>query len=308
MRSIGTLTDGAAARRLADYLLTLKIETRLEQQPDGWLVWVCDEDRVPKAREALAEFQSNPTDSRFAGAAKAAQELRLRELAEDEDYRERLTEFRERMTEPKVNPRFASALLVVTAVIVSFLTHFGEPKEGPYVRYLWIASIADGQLTQIAHGEVWRLITPIFIHLNFPHLLFNCLVVYNLAGEIERLQGSPRLIWLVFLFALLSNLAQFYLGHPLNAHLEFVWSRNPFFGGLSGIGYGLFGYVWMKSRLEPASGLQMPSLTVVIMVGWFFACLTGLLGPIANAAHAAGLALGLIIGAAPQLWQVLRNR
>src|ERR1700689_2201221 len=97
MRSIGTLTDGAIARRLADYLLTLKIETRLEQQPEGWLVWVCDEDRVPQAREALAEFQRNPSEARFTGAARAAHELRLRELEEDEDYRQRLTQFRERM-------------------------------------------------------------------------------------------------------------------------------------------------------------------------------------------------------------------
>src|SRR5271155_160406 len=79
MRQIGTLPDGDTARRLADYLLTLQIETRLDQQPEGWIVWVCDEDRVPQARQQLAEFLNNPADTRFAGAAKAAQQLRLRE-------------------------------------------------------------------------------------------------------------------------------------------------------------------------------------------------------------------------------------
>src|SRR5258707_4500088 len=92
MRQIGTLPDGDAARRLADYLLTLKIETRLDQQPEGWIVWVCDEDRVPQAREEFAEFARNPTDARFARASRTAHELRLREIEEDEDYRQRLTE------------------------------------------------------------------------------------------------------------------------------------------------------------------------------------------------------------------------
>ena len=78
MRQIGMLPDGDAARRLADYLLTLKIDTHLDQQPEGWIVWVRDEDRVAQARQEFAEFQRNPADTRFAGAARAAHEMRLR--------------------------------------------------------------------------------------------------------------------------------------------------------------------------------------------------------------------------------------
>jgi GlpG protein len=308
MRQIGTLADGDAARRLADYLLTLNIQTRLDQQPEGWLVWVCDEDRVPQAREEFAHFEHNPADARFAGAVSTAREIRLREVEEDEDYNQRQTEFRERMTEPTLGPRFATVLLIVTAVVVSWITNFGQQPESSYLQYLWIASNPSSQLWQIAHGEVWRLFTPIFIHLSVPHLLFNCLAVYYLAGQVERLQGSPRLIWLVFLFAVGSNVAQFYLGHPFDPQRGFVWARSPYFGGLSGVAYGLFGYVWMKSRLEPQLGFRMTALTVIIMVGWLLACFTPLMGPVANAAHAAGLALGLTIGAGPHLWHELRPR
>ena len=308
MRQIGTLPDGDAARRLADYLLTLKIETRLDQQPEGWIVWVCDEDRVPQARAEFAEFERNPADARFAQAARTAQELRLREIEEDEDYQQRITEFRERMTEVGApNRPYITVLLIATAALVSFTTNFAQPPEGGYLHYLWISSTSN-QLTQIAHGEIWRLITPIFIHLDFRHLLFNCIAVYFLAGPIERVQGSTRLLWLVFVFAVISNLAQFYLGHPMNDELAFVWKRDPHFGGLSGVAYGLFGYVWMKSKLEPDLGFQMDSLTVILMIGWFFACLTGMLGPIANAAHAAGLVHGLVIGAGPHLLNALQKR
>ncbi len=38
---------------------------------------------------------------------------------------------------------------------------------------------------------------------------------------------------------------------------------------MSGVLYGLFGYVWMKSRYEPSSGFYVTPNTVMWMVGWF---------------------------------------
>jgi GlpG protein len=307
MREIGTLADSDAARTLADYLLTLHIETRLEEQPEGWVVWACDEDRVAQARQEFAEFTRDPKDPRFGRAARAGHEIRLREIEEDEDYRERLAEFREQMTEkppPPGNQRAVTFGLLVAAVAVTLLTNFGERED--VASHFWIAK--DSRLTQIARGEVWRLVTPVFIHKDLLHLVFNCLCVSVLGGQIERAQGSARLLWLAFLFAVLSNLAQFYVGHPYEPQRGLVWQPNPHFGGLSGVAYGLFGYVWMKARFEPQLGMQLAPTTAVIMMVWFFACLTGLLGPIANGAHAAGLALGLVVGAAPHVWESLRRR
>jgi GlpG protein len=307
MREIGKLVDGNAARRLADYLLTLKIETQLDQQPDGWIVWVCDEDRVPQARDAFTEFERNPGDSRFTVATRTAQELRLREIEEDEDYRQRLTEFRERMSEPQPQLPYATVFLIATAGVVTFLTNFGEPLDSPVLRYLWIAT--GTHLADIAHGQLWRLVTPIFIHFDPMHLLFNCYVVFILGGAIERRQGSPRLIWLVFVTAVASNLAQFYLGHPsISQQHELVWLRSPYFGGLSGVGYALFGYLWMKSLLEPELGFHLQTWTVFIMIAWFFACLVDLIPHVANGAHAAGLLIGIVIGAGPWVWRQLRQR
>ena len=306
MREIGKLADGEAARRLADYLLTLKIETRLDQQPDGWIVWVCDEDRVPQAREEFAAFTRDPGDTRFAGAARSAHELRLRELEEDEDYHQRLTEFRERMSERPTQQPYATIVLVVTAGVLTLLTNFGDPLDSPTLRYLWIATGA--QLTEIAHGQVWRLVTPIFLHFDPIHLLFDCYVVFILGGAIERQQGSARLLWIVFVSAVGSNLAQFYLGHPIYVQHELLWLRSPYFGGLSGVAYALFGYLWMKSLLEPELGFHLQARTVFIMIAWYIACLVGLIEHVANAAHTAGLVLGIVIGAGPWVWRQLRQR
>jgi GlpG protein len=75
---------------------------------------------------------------------------------------------------------------------------------------------------------------------------------------------------------------------------------------MSGVLYGLFGYIWMKSRYEPQSGFMISSNTVIWMVGWFFLCLTGYLGNIANVVHGAGLVVGMIVGRFPSLWRSMR--
>ena len=70
----------------------------------------------------------------------------------------------------------------------------------------------------------------------------------------------------------------------------------PVFGGMSGVVYGLLGYVWIRGKFDPGSGLYLHSYTVTMMIIWFVACLTGVLGPIANTAHAAGLVMGMAWG------------
>jgi GlpG protein len=70
---------------------------------------------------------------------------------------------------------------------------------------------------------------------------------------------------------------------------------------MSGVLYGLFGYIWMSGKFDPASGLRLSPSNVLAMVGWFFLCLFGVMGNIANGAHGAGLVMGMIWGAAPPL-------
>ena len=82
MRQLGTLPDGHDARTLADYLAGLSIETRLLQSAGGWELWVCDEDKVARAREEYQAFQANPADKRFRNGSKAA---RRAEDARDEE-------------------------------------------------------------------------------------------------------------------------------------------------------------------------------------------------------------------------------
>ncbi len=140
-------------------------------------------------------------------------------------------------------------------------------------------------LPEVRQGEIWRLFTPVLLHFTVMHILFNMLWLQDLGSMIEGRQGTGHLLVLVVVLAVLSNFAQYLVSGPR-------------FGGMSGVVYGLLGYIWIRGKFDPGSGLFLDPTTVVMMLVWFVLCFTPLLGigPIANAAHAAGLVLGMAWG------------
>ena len=172
-------------------------------------------------------------------------------------------------------------VLIIISVIVAIASSFGENIEMLYP--FFISKYLEAGLPEIMEGEVWRLITPIFIHFGPIHIIFNALWMYNLGSVIEPLQGSPRLGLLVGVMGILSNLGQF------------LWD-GPGFGGLSGVVYGLLAYIWVQGKLNPRFGLILHPQIVYMMMIWFFLCWSGVIGDIANMAHTIGLLTGLLLG------------
>jgi GlpG protein len=134
------------------------------------------------------------------------------------------------------------------------------------------------------HGEFWRLLTPVFLHFGVLHLVFNMMWFYQLGGMIEARQSSLRLVLLVVVTGIFSNLAQYLV------------TKDPQFGGMSGVVYALAGYVWMRGKHDRASGLFLNEQSVTILLVWLAVCFTGFLGPVANYAHLGGLVSGMAIG------------
>jgi len=292
MRMIGHLATEMSARTFGDYLYVQGIENRVENQEDGWAIWVTDEDQLAGAARLLESFRANPADPRFQAKARSAENLRAEEEKRQEAYRKRLRD-RRHLFRPLTAYGFGplTFALIVISAIVFFVAKFGmEPQR---VMALAITSYSfedtsgppwDSSLPEIRHGEVWRLITPIFIHFHILHILFNMLWLRDLGSMIEGRQSSTYLLALVLVIAAGSNLAQFYFGHA------------PNFGGMSGVVYGLLGYVWIRGKFDPASGLFLHPSTVTMMLIWLVACFTGILGPIANYAHLVGLMMGAAWG------------
>ena len=66
--------------------------------------------------------------------------------------------------------------------------------------------------------------------------------------------------------------------------------------GVVSVVYGLLGFIWMRTRLDPKSGYFIHKQTVTFMLVWLFLCLTGLVGNIANTAHFVGIGTGMLYG------------
>ncbi|MHB0777400.1 rhomboid family intramembrane serine protease [Halomonas sp. WWR20] len=157
---------------------------------------------------------------------------------------------------------------------------------------MWIGNLLDHTL---GGGEVWRLLTPALLHFGWMHLIFNMLWLWYFGRQIETLQGKGRLLLVVGVGALLSNLAQYATGTVL-------------FGGMSGVDYALLGYVWLMSRRLPQSGFFVPQMLVVFMLIWMLFTMTDMAGTVgfgnvANEAHLGGLLVGLVLG-----WLYTRRR
>ena len=174
-----------------------------------------------------------------------------------------------------------TATTIILCVVVAFATNFGydQSKVLPFL----ISEDVLGFLPEIQHGQIWRLITPAFIHFGPIHILFNMMWLYDLGRAIEFRQGSVRLGILIGITAVLANLAQY------------LWS-GPGFGGMSGVVYGLLAYLWAQSKFHPRSGYMLNPTVVWMMLAWFILCWVGIIPHVANMAHTAGLVAGAVLG------------
>lgn len=283
MRLIGHLSSEASATRFNDFLCLNGIASEVEREQDGWAVWIHSEDELERARQWLEHFHVQPQDKLFHSDPAKLRELREREVSAAFETGRRQFDRSEVFRE---SVGWLTVALVLVCLGITGAAWAGY--EGKIHEWLFITRITeDGRylrgLPEIRDGEWWRLITPALVHLNVMHLVFNMMGLYFFGNFLEARLGPWRLAVLVLVLAVASNLGQYYFSKPN-------------FCGFSGVLYGLFGYAWIRGRFDPASGLEVNQQTVIIMLAWFALCFTGLLGPIANAAHGSGLALGAVWG------------
>lgn len=63
----------------------------------------------------------------------------------------------------------------------------------------------------IRMGEVWRFITPVFLHGSVPHVFFNMYALLSIGSFLERHFGHKRFVLLYFLAAFSGNVFSFVL-------------------------------------------------------------------------------------------------
>lgn len=188
--------------------------------------------------------------------------------------------------------------LIAVSLFVALMSDFGQ--SGPFIRSLLILdpfalnadlSSAEGRwlglIDTLVSGELWRVISPDFIHFNVMHITFNSLMLWVLGGQLESEKGSLSFLALVFFVSIVSNVAQ-------------LLETSYLFGGMSGVVYGLVGYCWLWRYFQPS--IFFPDALLKFSLVWLLLGYTPLtewlgLGKMANAAHLYGLIAGLLWGA-----------
>ena len=135
----------------------------------------------------------------------------------------------------------------------------------------------------ILHGEVWRLVMPIFLHGSLMHIIMNSWVLMDLGPTLEELYGSARYLFLYIVIGIFSFMVSAWW-HPFGISI-----------GASGSLMGLIGLMIAITKrhggvLAEMYRKQLVRWVVYIFVFGFF------IGGIDNAAHLGGLVAGYLLG------------
>jgi GlpG protein len=305
MRRLEHFPTADEASALIDVLYAAGIRAAaLPTREGGVDVWVEDEKRIHEAGALAAELGAAPDDPRFAEARRRAAEQRKASAKQERQTAARVVHVRERFAVTgRIGP--VTLLLGLACVAVAVLTttpaglaqlHLGDRTdvvswfayqsyvaEGGYHR--WYPGLPD-----LRAWQLWRLFTPSLVHFGVLHIVFNLWWLFDLGNAIERRQRSWLLALMVLVLAAGSN------------SLQYAFGPSPAFGGMSGVVYGLFAYLWLRGRFDPASGYAVSVQTVVWMLGFYVLCWTGQIGSVANMAHTGGLVLGAAWGFLASGW------
>ncbi len=135
----------------------------------------------------------------------------------------------------------------------------------------------------IQDEQYWRLLTPIFLHIGFPHLLFNSMALYFIGPAVERIYGGYRFIFIFLLAGVMGSLASFAFTPNLSA-------------GASGAIFGCFGALLFFGQKHRALFFQTMGKDILFFLG--LNLMIGFVFPgIDNFGHIGGLLGGYLAAA-----------
>jgi membrane associated rhomboid family serine protease len=137
----------------------------------------------------------------------------------------------------------------------------------------------QGPLEGVAEGQWYRLLTAMFLHGGYVHIMFNMLNLWLLGGQLEAALGRARYLALYFSSGLAGSALTYLIAAPNQPSL-----------GASGAIFGLFGATAVLVRrlnydMRPV--IAMLAISLILTFG---------LSNIAWQAHIGGLVGGVVVG------------
>jgi membrane associated rhomboid family serine protease len=139
--------------------------------------------------------------------------------------------------------------------------------------------VSDPRLVGFAHGEWWRIFTPMFLHYGPIHLALNMYSLFYAGSILEAVVGRWRFLALYLVSGVAGSAG------------AFLWSPDSIGVGASGAIFGVLGALFtLERRGNIATGGQIAMLIVVNLVFTF-----ALASFISVGAHVGGLIIGVVL-------------
>ena len=138
----------------------------------------------------------------------------------------------------------------------------------------------------VQQGQVWRFLTAMFLHSGIAHLLNNMLTLYVLGTMVEPVFGRAKYLLTYFAGGLAGNILEFALSVAAGASVVAIGASGAVFA-VMGAALGIL----IRTR---GRGLNISTQRMVLFV--LLSVYFGFVGSnVANAAHLAGLGIGLVL-------------
>ena len=183
------------------------------------------------------------------------------------------------MTELKRRP-VTSGLLILTSLLFLVLQifRFGNATSS---QAIFEFGGMYGLYLQYDPSQLWRLMTPIFVHIGWQHFLFNIFAIYVVGQLAEQVWGSWRFLLLYLLSGIMGNIFTLLLTPDVVA----AGASTAVFGAFASI--AVVGYFGHNPYLKQM-GQSYQALIVVNLIFNLFMPNVGLVG------HIGGLVGGLL--------------
>lgn len=306
MRIIGKLDNSEHAERFIAYLVSQEIEAQAEREEDeSWTIWARDEDQIVQAKEMFEAFRRDPDDKIYRRAVAKAQQVRREVERKQRQAAKNVVDMKQRWRRGEGAPTPLTRWLTILCVAITFVSWFQTDRNRPNLVARTMAfrdpmrprdlqralkSPRQDLFYDIMHGQVWRLFTPMFLHADLMHILFNMLLLNWFGKLIESRRGTATLAWIVLISSPVANVLPVVAPTALGGGVPAI--------GFSGVGYALFGYLWIGSQIDPRRDLFISPSAVFFLLAWLVLGFTGALdqlvgGKIANWGHLGGLLVGM---------------
>jgi rhomboid protease GluP len=172
---------------------------------------------------------------------------------------------------------------VVTAIILIHVL-FYLASLVPLYPGRWLFETFAGINLYIAEGELWRFVTPIFLHSGFAHMLFNSFSLVLFGPALERMLGKIKFLLLYIAGGVLANIATFLVNPLTYVHV-----------GSSGAIFSLFGF-YMAIIVFRSHMLSRQNSQIILTITVIGVIMTFVQPNVNISAHLFGLLAGFLIG------------